>query len=314
MMTQLGSLNSIPNDTPADALDLLQYARRVAELIRISGTLEHWRQKCHESFEQSRERLETLEAWNKRRLPYVWNSFMRQQSEQSILNWISEGNPCCAEEEESGDATNWIEVPEILFLPDGSRNLVWATVPPESADDQEPYADGPLPLSSRHSLSLADCYFVHALIYDAVRRDAAKINPFSPDEKYPLELTEEVNFWNAQSALLSQLRLTDQVTLDDCLARVQDDLAQLTAPPRDASSGRSAQLDPTKIPKEFEKPLRLWEQYRAEMERNNKRAEIQKFVEWARSTHTSNIDLRKFKLFLDRHRKAIRRRQPTCKS
>jgi hypothetical protein len=82
-------------------------------------------------------------------------------------------------------------------------------------DGQEPYAGGPLPFSSRHPLSLADCYLVLALVHNAERRDAGRINPFSPDDE------DGLRFYEAQQTHVHKLRQCDRMTLDDCLARIE---------------------------------------------------------------------------------------------
>jgi hypothetical protein len=108
-------------------------------------------------------------------------------------------------------------------------------VPPEFGDRQEPFAGGPLPLSPRHALSLADCYFVLALLHDSARRDASRINPFGCDIDIELPLlsdeAKQLRFWFAMASHVATLRAGDQVTLDDCLAQVVTDLGVLANPP-----------------------------------------------------------------------------------
>jgi hypothetical protein len=91
---------------------------------------------------------------------------------------------------------------------------------PEPEADQAPYVGGPLPLSPRHPLSQADCYLVLALIHDADRRDGGRIDPFGPGDE------REMIFWVAVGSHLPGLRASDQVTLDECLARVEGDLRE----------------------------------------------------------------------------------------
>jgi hypothetical protein len=63
---------------------------------------------------------------------------------------------------------------------------------------------------------LADCYFVLALIHNADRRRPDRINPFPPDG-------EEARFYYAQLLHVRDFSARDQLTLEDCLARVEAD-------------------------------------------------------------------------------------------
>jgi hypothetical protein len=109
--------------------------------------------------------------------------------------------------------------------------LIEAWVPPQFGDSQEPYVGGPLPFSPRHALSLADCYLVFALVHDAERRDASRIDPF------PSGGEEGLRFYHANLTNIYGLSNRDQLTLDDCLARVEADLSA-TGERRMASSPR----------------------------------------------------------------------------
>jgi hypothetical protein len=62
-------------------------------------------------------------------------------------------------------------------------------------------------------LSLADCYFVLALIHDAARRDASRINRFGPDAREELSLLsddgQEWSFWYVMASHVSKLSVKD---------------------------------------------------------------------------------------------------------
>src|SRR5262249_32890086 len=108
------------------------------------------------------------------------------------------------------------------------------TEPVELRAPQEPYAGGPLPFSPRHTPSLADCYFVLALVHNAERR-VGRFSPFPPDNERALI------FYYAQLSHASRFSASDQLALDDCLARVEADLRetrqdQEPGPERDQSS------------------------------------------------------------------------------
>jgi nucleoside phosphorylase len=178
-------LDGFPTDEHSPiCLHRLPYAHRVAELIRRPGGLERWRHRCHESFQESRLRHKQLHDWQKDR-----------QEPYALNRLADDGCPYAA---------------------------------PELRNGQEPYAGGPLPFSSRHALSLADAYFVLALIHDADRRDAGRINPFGPDDEpeltYPSDAGQEWVFWHIMASHVSTLRASDQITLDNCLAQIEDDL------------------------------------------------------------------------------------------
>ena len=189
------ALTCLIPDKTLTYLDRLPCALRVAELIRTPGLFEHWRKRCHESFRERQERRKKLDAWKQQRASHM----LQQHSEQAILNCENEGNPC--------------------------------QVPPELESDKEPYGDGPLPILSLHPLSLSDCYFILALVHDDKRRDACRINRFGPDEienlTFPSDEWREWSFWRSQSERVSGLRSEHQMTLDDCLARVESDLSEI---------------------------------------------------------------------------------------
>src|SRR5262249_19915902 len=104
--------------------------------------------------------------------------------------------------------------------------------PQEPLDCQEPYSGGPLPFSPLHALSLADCYLVLALVHDAARPDGGRIDPFPSDD------TQGQMFYAALKRHVCGLRQRDQLTLDDCLARVNAELGV----PADANSNHGEPL------------------------------------------------------------------------
>lgn len=147
-----------------------------------------------------------FERWQQRCHESFLESRLRHRQ---LENWQNaRQQPCYALDRLADDGCPHVEVPEL-------------------GDGQRPYAGGPLPFSSRHGLSLADTYFVLALIHDADRRDAGRINPFGPDAGYELTILsaeeQEWRFWYVQALHVSTLRASDQVTLDGCLARVEAD-------------------------------------------------------------------------------------------
>src|SRR5215470_3517420 len=56
---------------PGDETPPSQRTRRVAELLRMPGARERWRQRCQESFRESRERHERHGAWQAGRDQYL---------------------------------------------------------------------------------------------------------------------------------------------------------------------------------------------------------------------------------------------------
>lgn len=175
-------LDGLLGNEPGVPLDLLPWASRVAELIRAPGALEHWRQRCAESFQESRQRHERHKAWKKQ---YV--------------------------------RPRLLTVQDLAAMPAGEPM-------PQIPDSEEPYVGGPLRFSPRHALSLGDCFLVVALVHDTKRRDAGCVDPFLPDDMFGM------CFWEAQRTHVPGLHGADRLTLDYCMARVEDDLRQ-TAPP-----------------------------------------------------------------------------------
>jgi hypothetical protein len=116
----------------------------------------------------------------------------------------------------------------------------------ESAGER-PYAGGPLPITLRHTLSLADCYFILAVICDNTRQDAKLISPFGADDGDRPSAgdpqAEERSFWRGQRKEVERLRPADAITLDDCLTRVEADLAAHAPPP--AADPKPAQVKRT---------------------------------------------------------------------
>jgi hypothetical protein len=93
---------------------------------------------------------------------------------------------------------------------------------------------------------LADCYLILALVHNALRRDAGRIEPFGSDDQ------EGLRFYHAQLTGIHDLSNGDQLTLDDCLDRVQADLSeQAERRMASPSCGRSSERRP-----EREKPRR----------------------------------------------------------
>jgi len=191
----------------------LRYALRVAELARMPGVLEIWRQRCRESFEERRKRHDQLEAWKKGR-------------KKSLSKTL-------------GKRSLWVQQSIVVRNPQtgiAEPTIVDGRVSPRFAEGQEPYAEGPLPFSPRHSPSLADCFLVMALLHDADRRDARRINPFSSHQ-------HGLTFYENQLSRLADLRGTDQVTLDDCLARVEADLGATPSPSTEPPSTAGVDWD-----------------------------------------------------------------------
>jgi hypothetical protein len=89
---------------------------------------------------------------------------------------------------------------------------------------------------------LADCYFVLALIHDAERRDAGRISRFGPDEgNEPQSFSkddQEWTFWYVMAKDAAKLSVSNGVTLDDCLARVEADLSESEGSPRENGGRR----------------------------------------------------------------------------
>jgi hypothetical protein len=218
------------NRPPPPPLDLLPYVPRVAKLIHSNAALEHWRQRCHESYRERCERLGERDTWKKRRESHVLSAWMRQQDEEAILKWVNEGNPWCAAE--LGEAELWTTEGVTVSMPDGNQKRVGILIPPDLEIGKEPYAEGPIPFSRCLRLSMADCFSVLALIHDSGRSDGKRIIPFDLDE-----WNGETNFWYVRSGEVAKFCSRDQATIEDCFACVEADLRD-----RDFSSEKSRQL------------------------------------------------------------------------
>ena len=195
-------LDGFLSDDNPPALDRLRFSPRVGELLRLPGAAERWAQRVQESFRESRHRIELNRAWHQRRSAYFRPS-------------LHSGH------QKTKPPRGWVQAR--ARLDEGPIVVEW--VPPKYADSQEPYIFGPLPFSSQLDLSLGDCYFVLALIYDPDRRDGKGINLFQAND------LEGQRFWEGQLTCLKGLRATDALTLDHCLDAVGKDLETLKSGP-----------------------------------------------------------------------------------
>jgi len=193
-------------------LDCQPFVQRVAQLLRQPGVMEHWREQCQLSCQERRQRGEQHRAWE----------------EERAAAFASEDptpEPCGQAPPRQG----LVRARTRVFPTDGSGRvgndwmLVGVWVRPELGDGEEPYADGPLPFSSRHTLSLADCYFVLAVIHDTGRRHGLWINPWHLDRGHSGDGIEATT-WAAQRSFVARLRAGDKLTLYDCVSRVDADL------------------------------------------------------------------------------------------
>jgi hypothetical protein len=152
---------------------------RVAELLRMPGTSERWRQRCEQSLMERFGRSYEFRVWQ-----------FDRQDPYALCRLADDGCP--------------------------------QLEPQELGGGPEPYDGGALPFSSSHTLSLADCYFVLILVHNAERR-SGRFNPFQTTDA-----RAEIYYF-AQLSTISQLSANDRVTLGDCLARVEADMALNTA-------------------------------------------------------------------------------------
>ncbi len=213
--------DGIPSDDPPlQVLDRLPYARRVAELIQSPDVFHRWQQRCKECFLESRTRHQRHSAWERNVQELLCNY------SDSLERLVDDGCPI-VEPAAQGEGLRLIR--GNIPLPDCSavkRVEVW--VPRSLVPGPEPYVGGPLPFSPRHRLSLADAYFVLAVVHDSVRRDAGLISPFDSDEyeraNWISPDTQESIFWYVMGGHVLKFRTTDQVALDECIARVIADL------------------------------------------------------------------------------------------
>ena len=183
-------------DHPCEEQAISQHTRRVAELLRVPGALEHWRAQSVASFVESRKRHELNKAWRKKLDDYlildgIFDFGQRRAPNRQPEGWAWHG-------------TTW--------------------VPPGLRPDDEPFVGPIVPFSSQHAPSLADCYFALAVVHDSERTGAGKINPFAADD------TAGQLCWHAHFANLDGLRTSDRITLDDCLARAETDLGVVGEP------------------------------------------------------------------------------------
>jgi hypothetical protein len=271
--------------------------------------MEHWRRRCHECFLEDHDRHVKRSGWDQRQYAWLWNAWLRDDTRPAVLRWINEGNPCHDDSIEPPEGEN--NAARRIVTPDETCEIVSKTVPANLADDQEPYGGGPFPFSVRNAHSLGDCYFVLAIIHDEERRDSNRINPFFLEDRLEANTAYETNFWDAQSTHVSTLTIRDQMTLDDCMARVESDLGQLATPLTDETPPKSK---PVKVPRHFKKAFSLWQTYKAKMQEQKRRPELRKFAEWARTRLSKPIDLSQFKRFLETYRKALRRRRKRADS
>jgi hypothetical protein len=216
-------------------LDKLPYAREVSKLIHLPGALDRWRQHCLLSIQGGNERRERLKTWQLERDEYPTRGWNEP---------IAEGA--------SPPSESWVRAMGRVTSPDGTQTaIVEAWVPPEYADEQEPFVGGPLPFTRDYALTLADCYFVLALIHDCMRRDAALINPFDSTGKKSVqdydsfEALKSSVIWIVQARFVAQLGCLDSLTLDTCFAQVRADLETSGEAGSEKSGSNSAPLDET---------------------------------------------------------------------
>lgn len=175
--------------------EIERYVCRVADLLRSRGARERWRQRCEESFRESRQRLERHRAW---------------EAERRLYSSCPRPFHCC--ERQEPPVEGWVRV----HLGLGVR--CW--VPPEIGDDREPYAGGPLPFSPRHVLTLADHYLVLRLIHDNIHRNNwIDPLPLDGDGWQIFVIAQRRNA--ADLVYATHLHFRDRLALDECLARVE---------------------------------------------------------------------------------------------
>lgn len=194
------------DDVSPTPFDLMPYALRVAALLRGPGALARWRRRCEESYHENRQRYERHKAWLTERNKYLTAAWRRRSTPRKPPN---EG---------------WRLVMGRAFSSGGRQTkLVQAWMPPEFDDEHKPYAGGPLPFTARHSLSIADCHLVVALIHDAARPDGGRVLSSRQADRADLsaaELREQI-FYRVMAGHVSKLNGDDRVTVEDCLARVE---------------------------------------------------------------------------------------------
>jgi hypothetical protein len=203
------------NDGPFRPLDLLPYAAHVGRLVRSPGVLQLWRQRCQEAFQEYGCRFDKREAWEAQRKDYAAKEWKQVIPKSHEMPQVSDPPP--------REGCTWGM--EVLISPDGLKTwFVEGWAPPEFDEKRRPFVGTILPFSDRHTPSLADCYFVLALIHDAKRPDAFRINPVFDDSWGPLEEVREFAVWQSELKNLANLDLDAQLTLDDCMHRVEIDL------------------------------------------------------------------------------------------
>jgi hypothetical protein len=201
-------LNGICGDTRTPS----QWTIRVASLLRTPGAAERWQQRCHDSFKENRLRGEALTDWHKQRAKFLsWEAHKkgRPSKEPPAERWVL--------------ATERVVSPEHTSPDHLQTALMQAWVPPELGNDQAPYAGGPLPFSKRLMPSLADSYFVLALVHNNERR-TGQITMFSPDDE------DGLFFCRCQQEHITSCMEHDPLTLDDCIVKVAADLDTLSEP------------------------------------------------------------------------------------
>jgi hypothetical protein len=196
-----------------DEKPISQITRRVAELLRLPGAIERWRQQCQQSFREHRLRCEEHGKWQRGRRVYL--------TEHSAEDGAVDSTP---------PEPGWTWDAERLGSPDGTKTwLANAWLPPELRADKEPFTGPLLPFSTCHTPSLADGFLVLAAVYDFEYQGPYKINPFTPDFMgaqqcyYPFasENLKGECWYQVQMDSVARLSDSDRLTLKKCLARVE---------------------------------------------------------------------------------------------
>lgn len=238
-------------------LALKPYADQVAELIRQPGVSETWNQRCFESFRESQARHVLHARWQKGR-----NDGLAAAQKKPARRGTSsrDGLVLICGVSMMPYSSTWA-TRRVSAIVDGdprADHTIEAWVPAEFGDDREPYSGGPLPFAHRHCLSLADCYLVLTLVHDCYFKPARWIigTRLRTEDESELIFYDNMK-WHVLRDGSVKLEDREGPTLDDCLARVREDIASATRIISNASSARPPERSPFDDLKEYaEKKLK----------------------------------------------------------
>jgi hypothetical protein len=271
-------------DNPRDDDLIANITDCVAKLLRLRGAINRFREQCRASIEERVQRAERNMAWTaglEKHLTQVpWKSVpivrVVKKGKQSIEKTGGERR-VPTEPTITPPKKGWVlQQARIQPLGENHSEIVRGWVSPEFDKEKEPFNGPIIPFSPKHKPSLADCYFALAVVHDAERPDAGRIDPFEPGASigYADFLVQMSN--------VAKLSKGDKWALGDCLARVEADLNDfgILNPKSDSIPVSSSltiwfhgdrqysidQIMPLKVSEEFDSILQAFLEAQAAME------------------------------------------------